>query len=621
MTVIYHTCLAALIAAAVFILLFFVRRRAAWPLAATFMVAAASASVAAPRSVDSRVWYEERTYTAEILSVRHAERSQRAIAEVVDSSGPFRCELLVAGAVAELQPGDIVRFRTCLRTPAAMHPLNSGPTYDRVSAGATVFPDQIEIAGHTDRFRHIPARIGRSLARAISATPFTDRCAALLQASLFGNSGDLASYDSFKGAGLAHLLCVSGFHVALVLALFAALLWPLRFWPRLYRWHPLILMLPLWLFVFVAGAPPSAVRAALMLTLVMAALMMERPLSPLNSLAGALTLIVVFDPYSLCSAALWLSVCAVAGLLMLAAPLNPYQPDAGVRYRLFSYPAACIAAFVGVLPLLVCIFHAVPLMSLPAGVCVIPVFPLFVVAGIGASALHAVGIPCGAWVRFSDMLADYITSVADFFASVPFGVLREVYPDAVSTVILCTAVAVLVFVAPNLRKWLALPLAAVAVVATAFAVSRQAGPAPEQTVFIDRLVVANYGDSAVAYVFSERAEPLDIVADYFREHRIGPDQVRAVRYPVVMNTPGGEVYTLRFRRPLPPEGAAVYVATNHRPTVDSMFAAGPAKVFVAPAVDPAVRRYVMAQCRRCSIPAIDLALGPHRVIRPEARAR
>ena len=72
--------------------------------------------------------------------------------------------------------------------------------------------------------------------------------------------------QQFAAAGVAHVLAVSGFHVAIVCGALSFVTFFLRHrvWGRWIRY--LLLLVGLWGFAFLTGLSPSAVRAALMLT-------------------------------------------------------------------------------------------------------------------------------------------------------------------------------------------------------------------------------------------------------------------------------------------------------------------------------------------------------------------
>ncbi len=76
-----------------------------------------------------------------------------------------------------------------------------------------------------------------------------------------------------------HILAISGQHVAILATM---VYFVLRFFAV-----PLVVRVPttlalIWLYIIVAGAPPSAVRAGVVATLVLAATLLDRQVSPDN---------------------------------------------------------------------------------------------------------------------------------------------------------------------------------------------------------------------------------------------------------------------------------------------------------------------------------------------------
>ena len=92
---------------------------------------------------------------------------------------------------------------------------------------------------------------------------------------------------AYSRSGLSHLLAVSGLHTGIVFALVNLLLWWL---PLLRRGHLLRNLLAaacIWIYVAAAGFPPSAVRTAVMFTMLQSALASASEYNGLNALAAA----------------------------------------------------------------------------------------------------------------------------------------------------------------------------------------------------------------------------------------------------------------------------------------------------------------------------------------------
>lgn len=598
----------------------FLRPRMALWLVAAAALATVSVSLTAPRSLPSKYWYRQAAYVGEVQEVRARELSQTAILEITDSLGSFRCEMAVMGAGTTLTPGDSVRFYGTLLPPAALHPFDDASTRSkRLSAAISLPAEMIQVQGHTSRLRHLPAAIAATIIKAIDRCNWNDDTAALLKAAVFGQSTMPVGTDAFRAAGIAHLLCVSGFHVALVLALFAALLLPLKLWPGTYRQRLWILLPALWLFVLAAGASAPAVRAGIMLSLILLAELRERTIAGVNVLAAAVLLILLFDPWSFYSAGLWLSVCAVAGLTMLAHRLNPYTPADKYAYTFWGYPAAALSATIATLPLIIGVFHCVPLTGVPASVLTVPVFPVFVAVGLATAAVNAFGLPDGLLVKVSEWLANYIYGVADFFAGISSARYSGLFPDAAGMVLLVAGVALIVFVAPHLRRRHAAVIVCVSVFMLGCSFYRPQTRSRVETVFVNRTVLANHGDSLTMYVFSEEASPAQVQRLYFEECGLHPHNISVVRAPQRIVAQGDTIEVVRHRKALAPDTRAVYIATNSRKAVEQALNLPLRRVFIATTVKTGLRRKIMRHCRDNGIEAYDLALGP--VTLPAATGR
>lgn len=152
----------------------------------------------------------------------------------------------------------------------------------------------------------------------------------------------------FSVAGVSHILAVSGFHVAVVcgmLSLFCSFI-PRRGIGGWVRY--LILVMSLWGFAFITGLAPSAVRAALMLSLYLTGRVWRRATDGYNTLAAAAFCMLAYDPYYLFDIGFQLSYLAVFFILFLTPRIKGMI---GVRNPLLRVPwewiAVSVAAQVG----------------------------------------------------------------------------------------------------------------------------------------------------------------------------------------------------------------------------------------------------------------------------------
>jgi competence protein ComEC len=118
---------------------------------------------------------------------------------------------------------------------------------------------------------------------------------------------------------MTHVLAISGQHVA-VLA--AVIYFALRAFAVPTATRTLTTLALIWLYILVAGAPPSAIRAGVVATLVLAAGLLGRQVSPMHFMTTMLAAVLAYNPLLVYNAGFELSVAAVFGILLLRKPLK-----------------------------------------------------------------------------------------------------------------------------------------------------------------------------------------------------------------------------------------------------------------------------------------------------------
>jgi competence protein ComEC len=167
--------------------------------------------------------------------------------------------------------------------------------------------------------------------------------------------------DRFASAGLVHMLSVSGLHVAIVALAFSLLASALRL-PR--RPADLATLLLLGAYVLLIGAPAPAVRAAVMLTLVIVTRAVQRPTSRWAILAVGST-IPLWDPALVVDLGWQLSVAGTIALVAGGALARRVVPRKwrGARRSLSTAMVISIVATVVTAPLIAWTFGRLAVLS------------------------------------------------------------------------------------------------------------------------------------------------------------------------------------------------------------------------------------------------------------------
>ena len=169
-------------------------------------------------------------------------------------------------------------------------------------------------AGDRDALRWLPQRAGKAFREKVAAIWDDPRVSGFLTAELTGDKSamDDGDYLAMQETGLAHLFAVSGLHCAFLVTLMALLI------SRRQRLLCAV-TIPLLLFYMVmVGMSPSVVRACIMQIFLLIAPLFRRGSDPLTSLAAALLVILLCNPFAAASVSLQLSFSATLGMVLLS---------------------------------------------------------------------------------------------------------------------------------------------------------------------------------------------------------------------------------------------------------------------------------------------------------------
>lgn len=267
--------------------------------------------------------------------------------------------------------------------------------------------------------------------------------------------GDTAFLDDrvkedFRTTGLAHIVAVSGYNVAVFLALTMLLA---RAVVRRGRWlRAAIAVPPLVFFVFLTGLQPSVLRATVSAGVVLAVTAGGRTSDALRAAAFAFVALVLAVPDMLFSIGAQLSFGATLGILLggeaLAERLTAISPRlAGPRWQtVIGGFATTVAAQIAVAPLLALHFGRIPGLGAAANVVAIPLGGFVMIGGL-ATLTAATLVPFLGWAPATMRLPlDAILAASRAFAGLP-GASVEV-----GIVVALALTAVVIFAAARSRR-------------------------------------------------------------------------------------------------------------------------------------------------------------------------
>jgi len=349
----------------------------------------------------------------------------------VQVSAPrYAADRLAQAGAAEYRYGDRLRVTGALQTP----PIFDSFSYRDYLAGQGVYallpPTAIKFVA-ADQGQPGWAALYAFKTHALDtlARLFSEPHAALLAGILLGNDSgipaDLAA--AFQATGTSHIIAISGFNIAILAGLVAALTRRLV-GPRRSLWLTLLIIA---LYTLLVGASASVVRAAIMGSLALLAQRLGRSSHGLGGLALAAWLMTVWNPLTLWDAGFQLSAGATLGLVLYADRLEAAFTRLAARWASPSRAkqAAALAAELllltlaaqtTALPLLIYHFRQLSVISLLANLLVLPVQPAVMVSSGLALLLGLVWLPLGqiaAWLAWPGVA--YTIRMVEALARVP----------------------------------------------------------------------------------------------------------------------------------------------------------------------------------------------------------
>lgn len=224
--------------------------------------------------------------------------------------------------------------------------------------------------------------------------------------------------EAFRTTGIIHIVVLSGYNVMLVVA-FITFLFSF-FLPRRARLFAGIVAIIL--FALIVGLSATVVRACIMASLLLIAQAYGRTYDVTRSLLFAGVVMVAIHPFLLVyDIGFQFSFMATVGLLLVAPRFEQLLVEGVPSIGVKEFFVATVATQIAVLPLLLYYIGEVSLIAVVVNVFVLPVVPAAMLTTFLAGIVALVSIPLAlpiAFVAHSILL--YITTVATFFATIPF---------------------------------------------------------------------------------------------------------------------------------------------------------------------------------------------------------
>ncbi len=328
-----------------------------------------------------------------------------------------------ASLAADAVPGTRLKFACALELPE-----NFDPTFDyrmflakdgigyvcREASEAESLPE--DIRGRFARYFFMPKH---ALEMALNkSVPQPE--AGLAEGLILGGDNRLPEMlkQAFIRAGLSHIIAISGYNIALIAQGFVIFGIAMGLWRRQALWFAALGII---LFIFLVGAPASAVRAGIMGLSAFVALFVGRLSRSMNILLFAAALMLLFQPLLLrYDIGFQLSFLAALAIIVAVPWIAQLLPGESLGKGFVEIALLTFSVELFVVPLLVYQFHIFSPYALLANVLLLPLVPYAMGLSFAAAlaffimpGLHL--LPAG----IAYLVLRAITSAAEWISALP----------------------------------------------------------------------------------------------------------------------------------------------------------------------------------------------------------
>lgn len=378
-------------------------------------------------SSDKNIEDSTYSFTGKVQEVRHMTNGERLIVSVSslrDSTGSINCKnlnilLKTDGYMANVS--DIISFEAKPQQFVSTSPDSHYPTLMRhqgLSYYCNVKWDRINKKGNSSSLNAKLVRIKENLIIKLENSRLNRDTSNFLISILLGDKSFLGSEvkQNLNAAGLAHILALSGLHVAILFSILMILLFPLSLIGK-HKLRRILALLLIWVYVGLTGWNPSTVRAGIMTTFIILAFVLERKNSALNSLFAAVFIIILIYPLSIWNVGLQFSFLSVATILIFTNRLNPVDHHSHPKtYYLSNLILITTVASLSTWILTAYYFKSISILFLPANILLLPLLPLFIAGGAFYLLLLVLGLNFDLLGKFLDIFYQFYLGTANFLS-------------------------------------------------------------------------------------------------------------------------------------------------------------------------------------------------------------
>ena len=315
---------------------------------------------------------------------------------------------------------------------------------------------------------------------------------------------DYDTMNTYRGAGIIHLLTVSGLHISFLILALNYIMKKLKVNKFV---NPIILAILLLFYCYICGFAPSVVRASIMGLVFIIAPLFGKEYDKLTSLGIAGFLILFCNPLYALDVGFLMSISCVASIFYLSKPFTKAFSKFLPKYFAESM-AISLSAEIGILPYLISFGQSLNLLSVLVNVLIIPFFGFLFILLVITTLLAFIPY-LGFLLKLADWGFSGIYYVANFFNNTGAKITIKEFSPMLSALLFF-----LIFVASNFfmtsKKIKALIISCILAFSSIFILCDTLIPVTMNSVNL----VCNYGDGSL-FLKSKNGEVLYVGNSFY----------------------------------------------------------------------------------------------------------
>lgn len=333
-----------------------------------------------------------------------------------------------------------------------------------------------------------------------------------LSGIVFGATDNIDNVDKtlLYRCGIGHIMAVSGLHVSIIMALLMLILQKLR----VNKYVSFITMnLFLLLMIILVRSPISAIRAVIMLDIMYSARLFLRQNNSFNSLAIAVLLICISNPYVIFDSGFLLSVSGTFGIAVFGPYMTKDMKDDTVFQRFIKNTALMLCVMLSIMPFSILYFEETSIISPITNLLIIP----FCVCAMVIGVIYVISGGLISFLSIAGLMIDIVMAVTDYIGRIDFLHFSSGNITMFMISVVCSAVVIIMYGFFRSRRLTALLLVGAV---TVYFFSSATNTAIQKNKI--KVVVLGRGSNAAVIITHKKGT--DIV-DLSGHHR-SPDYVR-----------------------------------------------------------------------------------------------